>query len=560
MFFSVHRSFIISSNPPSASKTSAERRKRNFTYSPACRLPDELLAAIFAIDCQVISLFASSTSSEELHLARDRHIRSVSQVCNRWRAATLSSASLWSSVNISIQIGPQNTIVSSSNPEETALWLERSRSAPLDLHLRLLCPISPNNPSTRPMVVEILQLLRPHYVRCRSLRIETISTDGLLPLTAPRLEALHLKVLGGNLPTDLSLFHGSVASHPTLTHLSVELPANAQTSIVVDAKVIARVQKLQLVDVGNEPVVLNMLTSASESLEELVWSESSPPSLDSAVASTHSQLMLPRLRTLNLSGYAPITPFTSSTPTPEKVATRPALLWRASHLSESPLPKLPSLEFLHLSPKVFKRTRRPSPSSPMPPAIPNDPLFTQPSQSSTSVLSSMTSELEHFLSSSTLPKLRSFTINGSAATALCSSSPTGLPLVLGQPEPALARFLREHLYCEASRLEGVVIPFATMPSLLPPLETAVLSRTTSMVEPHSSLRCSRPATITFTFRHAYMPDEERSVEFLHRLIDGERLQGKSTLNVRLVRDQKGIWEYGYRKLAQCSEGRVVLCS
>ena len=125
----------------------ADRRRRNFASSACCRFPDELLTAIFAINHQPIPLSASPSISDQVHFEGARHIRSVSQVCNRWRAAALSTASLWASVNLSLRVGPSGVMISSSCPEEMALRLERSREGPLG---------SPSSPSLPYIIFESL--------------------------------------------------------------------------------------------------------------------------------------------------------------------------------------------------------------------------------------------------------------------------------------------------------------------------------------------------------------------------------------------------------------------
>lgn len=59
----------------------------------------------------------------------------------------------------------------------------------------------------------------------------------------------------------------------------------------------------------------------------------------------------------------------------------------------------------------------------------------------------------------------------------------------------------------------------------------------------------REMEVDFSFRHAYMPDERRTIEFIRSL---------SSLRKVVLRRDKGIWEAGYRGItSSCSIELIV---
>jgi len=99
--------------------------------SPICKLPPETLIEIFAVYCGRHSLSINPMSISVPMLA-------LSQICSLWRNIAISTASLWSSINVDLCSrgkgrGQPHALVE--------LYIARSKSNPLSIWLRTRpCP------------------------------------------------------------------------------------------------------------------------------------------------------------------------------------------------------------------------------------------------------------------------------------------------------------------------------------------------------------------------------------------------------------------------------------
>lgn len=91
--------------------------------SPVNRLPDETLSAIIRL------VVFDSAYSHAFH----KFVNEISHVCRRWRSVTVSDARLWSDIKIE---GSHPT-----PPEAVAVYLDRSKLAPLSISLSITPPM-----------------------------------------------------------------------------------------------------------------------------------------------------------------------------------------------------------------------------------------------------------------------------------------------------------------------------------------------------------------------------------------------------------------------------------
>ena len=562
-----------------------QRQQHNYKSAPACRLPDELLAEIFAVGYY-------PKPRRDLHYdytfaAGDRHILNVSQVCSRWRIAALSTASLWASLYICVQ---SSRSIMPSYVESMALRFARSRQAPIHMHLDLRFSPEPDFESFGSdeclgTIRQLFSLITANLERCYSLTVDATDISPIFPLkVTPLLKSLKVRVLSGDLDK-LVLFRGGVGptenANLELEELTVKLPMLSRTCIVLQESSTAesseptfpqpaaappttKLRVLRFVKTGDENGPLEIISSASRTLEELDWRESVPciPSL-----STTRTLYLPSLRSLSLEGYAPLPPFT---PPSHPTGGAP---------SEHDIPSLhsailPRLNTLQLLPKGFQRCRRYMfllPAS-------ESSVTTPTTLTATLVSSSPASDLETFLRRSRLPSLRHFELAGAASSIIPSPHSPASASVAHNANNLIESALEVFLASHTPMLETAHVPFVAMPSLTDSLSPSVSLRPPSGMTHAASVgggpeqSSSSTLVLRFSFRDSCMPDEQRSVAFLRSLLDAADASSSpdgfrygngdfKRLELVLARNS-GTWEHAYQDLEKeyaCDAARVSLC-
>ena len=141
------------------------------TFIPINKLPPEILSNVLE------------------HRTGDRELVVATHVCQRWRSTLISSPSLWACFRFT----------TSHDINRTSTYLERSKSAPIDIGVSLDLPGGP----------EVFKYLAPHIARTRHLTIQGHHTKVhtaclLLRTPSPTLRHLLLRANGGivRLPDD----------------------------------------------------------------------------------------------------------------------------------------------------------------------------------------------------------------------------------------------------------------------------------------------------------------------------------------------------------------------
>lgn len=157
---------------------------------------------------------------QDLKTSLDRNHRSyswiaVSHVCKYWRDASLSFPTVWSSI-------------ASNSPKFAKLCLERSKTVPIDVHLRF-------DPAH-----DLFTTIQPHASRIRDLTVIIefpswkISIRSFVDLPAPILQSLKLQVSTRSPPYFPLLFrdHTPSLKHLTIEGYSLPPPANHFVNLV----------------------------------------------------------------------------------------------------------------------------------------------------------------------------------------------------------------------------------------------------------------------------------------------------------------------------------------
>ncbi|KAJ7088220.1 hypothetical protein C8R43DRAFT_1244806 [Mycena crocata] len=181
-------------------------------FSPIRRLPTEILIEIFALCApEVVEYYrwghSSHSVSTNLERAAQSHLLRLSQVSSSWRTTVISTASLWT--NIEVDYSPMSsdfqTFITFKALE---ISLERSANCPLTI------AVHASHPAARP----ILELLAKHSERWHSadIWIDNRFIASLRGVTG-RLPLLRHLQLGGFALKDVDIFEDA----PNLTRLKL---------------------------------------------------------------------------------------------------------------------------------------------------------------------------------------------------------------------------------------------------------------------------------------------------------------------------------------------------
>ena len=182
------------------------------SFSPINRLPPEVFAVILA------------------HRWPGRDLISSTHVCRHWRTTLLSFPSLWAEIDC-------------AGGEQTALFLDRARAAPLHIYLRQRFSHAALNALIAPQIDRI-ELLIAHPVVPR----DTTAVCRYLSRSAPKLKTLviaprsaswqHLPtIFRGDLPelrrfsVERAIFDLAKFRTPSLTHLSLQYTAHGEPAM-----------------------------------------------------------------------------------------------------------------------------------------------------------------------------------------------------------------------------------------------------------------------------------------------------------------------------------------
>ncbi|KAG8751750.1 hypothetical protein FRC12_012272 [Ceratobasidium sp. 428] len=97
------------------------------TFVPINTLPPEIFSRIFLLTIASTHLYKK--------FKRPDPLLAISAVCTRWRQLAIGTRSLWSHIELPTLAARKNGV--SDQIEATRLWLERSRGAPLYIHVEL---------------------------------------------------------------------------------------------------------------------------------------------------------------------------------------------------------------------------------------------------------------------------------------------------------------------------------------------------------------------------------------------------------------------------------------
>lgn len=219
---------------------------------PIHRLPNETLCAI--------ALF--TLPEHDAHSARARrHSVAVSHVCALWRDITLSLPALWT--NIAYDTDDHEPVNATKSRVEA--FLSRSRNALLDF--RLMSRITEDEAA-----FTVINMMRPHWWRCRALQITTptplyprpSAIERLIfPIPGPLPNLVSTKVTNSISFGVLRLFRDDEI--PNLVELEVE--GNAGTVILPYSSVLRTLVVSLDIALASDP--FSTLRRASQSLERL---------------------------------------------------------------------------------------------------------------------------------------------------------------------------------------------------------------------------------------------------------------------------------------------------
>ncbi|KAJ7670091.1 hypothetical protein DFH06DRAFT_1468769 [Mycena polygramma] len=168
----------------------AHVRECQSVFSPARRLPMELLAEIFEMCLPVYHNHRAqspATSGAELKRLAGYEVLQLSQVCSRWRQVALCTSRLWSTIAVDTECWSSPLSVA-RGLSLLASSLERSREHPLKLHISL----SGDDPNAE----AVMELLCRHAERWRHLSLCASGASGQhLTAVKGRLHLLKLAYL-----------------------------------------------------------------------------------------------------------------------------------------------------------------------------------------------------------------------------------------------------------------------------------------------------------------------------------------------------------------------------
>ena len=177
------------------------------------RFPPEILSHIFVLGRQDFTLHEHAATN---------FLISVTAVCGFWREVGLSTSTLWTSIYYNEGIGSEDT---KPEPEKVCArikaFFKRSKNASLDILLSCRATELESG-------IAVIELIRPHLQRCRSIRADLIEFFGdrsplrcLLPLPGPmpRLSELRICMSVNSHHLPVSIAEPSNASPLTLLHL-----------------------------------------------------------------------------------------------------------------------------------------------------------------------------------------------------------------------------------------------------------------------------------------------------------------------------------------------------
>ncbi|KAJ7653664.1 hypothetical protein DFH06DRAFT_1093220 [Mycena polygramma] len=157
-----------------AENSLVQTRIDSYAY-PVLTLPNEIVSEIFVQSippyphCQPLTGTGSPTS--------------LAQICHIWREIALATPALWRAIALSLSI-PEFTIEQQQHSMD--LWLERSRSCPLSIHLKQLHRLY----DWRPM--SDLSTLLAHRTRWENLRLFRVHLNLVIDPKEPMPLLLHL--------------------------------------------------------------------------------------------------------------------------------------------------------------------------------------------------------------------------------------------------------------------------------------------------------------------------------------------------------------------------------
>ncbi|KAF5368713.1 hypothetical protein D9615_010295 [Tricholomella constricta] len=153
-------------------------------------MPNELLLAVFEYTRQ--GLVAESSTSPSLFPY------SVASVCSSWRDLISSVPAYWTRVVLFIDERPTTVY-------DTQLIFRSSRNLPIDVDIIRRTYVDQNDPNEGTRLKDILDVMRPHLYRCRSIRLDVLYSSSLPSIGYFSCDAPLLKFLN----IDCRIFDGS---------------------------------------------------------------------------------------------------------------------------------------------------------------------------------------------------------------------------------------------------------------------------------------------------------------------------------------------------------------
>ncbi|KAG8691042.1 hypothetical protein FRC08_010284 [Ceratobasidium sp. 394] len=152
--------------------TLANERNKSRVLDPACRLPLEILATIFAM--------ATSQYTKRDRTASSRSHASpivLSSVSSSWRQIALTTPSLWSYIDL--VIGSTST---PSHRKQAELWVQRSCNAALYINIYEKSSYSNQEPVPKHQIASLLEFLAPLMHRVCALNLGArVAMHDILP-------------------------------------------------------------------------------------------------------------------------------------------------------------------------------------------------------------------------------------------------------------------------------------------------------------------------------------------------------------------------------------------